>query len=141
MHLLPRGQGSSAPALLRASAWGYGDVEMDVPVDADLGLHLIHQLVEADFDVAQCRYLKDEYGGTVGPSGYISSPKVTENHRQGMPHAYAYVVKRIMNGKIVPIVPVIQNTFYPPNQPTPKRCYALGRAIAQAVKAWDSDSG
>jgi len=116
---------------------------MDLPVDADLGLHLIHQLVEADFDVAQCRYLKEEYGGTVGPSGYISSPKVTENHRQGMPHAYAYayVVKRIMNGKIVPIVPVIQNTFYPPNQPTPKRCYALGKAIAQAVKAWEGSGG
>ena len=116
-------------------------MEMDVPVDAGLGLHLIHHLVEADFDVAQCRYLKDEYGGTVGPSGYISSPKVTENHRRGMPHAYAYVAERIINRKIIPIVPVIQNTFYPPNQPTPKRCYALGRAIAQAVKAWDSDSG
>lgn len=139
MRLVPRGQGAPPSSILGASAWGYGDVEMNVPVDADLGLHLIQQLIEDDFDIAQCRYLKEEYGGTVGPSGYISSNLVTEQHRQGMPHAYAYVVKRMMNGKTIPIVPVIQNTFYPPNQPAPKRCYALGKSIARAIEAWDSN--
>jgi 3-O-methylgallate 3,4-dioxygenase len=112
---------------------------MDVPVDSKLALHLIERLLEADFDMAQCRYLKEEYSGSVGPSGYINSNIVTEKHRQGMPHAYAYVVKRLMNNKIIPIVPVMQNTFYPPNQPTPKRCYDLGRAIAKAIEAWESD--
>ena len=28
------------------------------------------------------------------------------------------------------------NTYYPPNQPTPKRCYDLGRAIREAIEAW-----
>ena len=36
----------------------------------------------------------------------------------------------------MPIVPVLLNTYYPPNQPTPRRCYQLGRAIRQAIEAW-----
>ena len=55
MRLIPRHTGESAPQIVLDSAWGYGDVEMDVPVDAKLGLHLIHHLVEADFDVAERR--------------------------------------------------------------------------------------
>ena len=34
------------------------------------------------------------------------------------------------------LVPVLLNTYYPPNQPTPGRCYRLGRAIRQAVETW-----
>ncbi len=37
---------------------------------------------------------------------------------------------------VVPIVPVLLNTYYPPNQPTPRRCYQLGRAIRQAIEGW-----
>jgi hypothetical protein len=37
----------------------------------------------------------------------------------------------------VPIVPIMLNTYYPPNQPTPGRSYALGRAVRQAVAEWD----
>ena len=31
-------------------------------------------------------------------------------------------------------MPVALNTYFPPNQPRPARCYALGRAIAEAVR-------
>jgi len=41
-----------------------------------------------------------------------------------------------MGEQVRPIVPIMLNTYYPPNQPTPKRCYQLGRAIRQAVEAW-----
>jgi hypothetical protein len=139
MHLIPRHIGDNAPQIVRDSAWGYGDVEMDVPVDAELGLHLIHHLVEADFDVGHIRYQNDQYGGAVGPSGYLNYNHVTAPRRQGMPHAFAFVVKRLMNGNTKPIVPVFQNTFYPPNQPSPRRCYAFGQAIGKAIEAWDSD--
>ena len=36
------------------------------------------------------------------------------------------------------MVPILVNTFYPPNQPTPKRCYDFGRSIGRAIHAWDS---
>ena len=38
-----------------------------------------------------------------------------------------------------PIVPVMLNTYFPPNQPTPARCYALVHAFAKATKAWPED--
>jgi aromatic ring-opening dioxygenase catalytic subunit (LigB family) len=31
------------------------------------------------------------------------------------------------------------NTFFPPNQPTPRRCYALGQALRRAIESWESD--
>ena len=39
----------------------------------------------------------------------------------------------------MPMVPVMVNTYYPPNQPTPKRCYAFGQAVRKAIESWDSD--
>src|SRR5436305_14670131 len=44
-----------------------------------------------------------------------------------------------MNDEVIPNVPVFLNTYFPPNQPTMKRCYALGKALRPAVEAWDSD--
>ena len=32
------------------------------------------------------------------------------------------------------------NTYYPPNQPTPKRCYALGQALRRAVESYTGDA-
>ena len=129
---------SMGPAV-RAAVGGYGDVAMDVPVDAALGQHLIEFMMDAGFDVAHSRYLKDEYGGSIGPAGYVGWKRETKPRPHGMGHGYAYVVKRIMENKPVSILPVGINTCYPPNQPTPKRCYEFGKAIRAAVEAWDSD--
>ena len=41
-----------------------------------------------------------------------------------------------MGDGVVPIVPVAAEHYYPPNQPTPKRCYQLGRALRQSIEAW-----
>lgn len=139
MLLVPRRFADTAPAVMKASAWGYGDQEMDVPVDSALAKHLIEFLIDADFDIAHMRYLHEEYGGTIGPAGYLNRTRTTAKKRQGMPHGYSFVVRRIMNGTTRPVVPMFQNTCYPPNQPTPKRCYAFGQALRAAIEAWDSD--
>jgi hypothetical protein len=36
-------------------------------------------------------------------------------------------------------VPVIINTLYPPNQPTARRCYELGRAVRAAIESFPGD--
>jgi len=36
----------------------------------------------------------------------------------------------------VPLIPILVNTYYPPNQPTAKRCFDFGRAVTRAVKSW-----
>ena len=37
------------------------------------------------------------------------------------------------------MVPVMVNTYYPPNQPTPKRCYAFGQAVRKAIESWNNN--
>lgn len=108
------------PAVRRLSYWGfYGDgTNRAFPVDAALGKYLVETLTqEHDFDVAHVR---------------------VQPRHSPFGHAWNFVHQRIMGDRIVPIVPVMLNTYYPPNQPTPRRCYQLGRAIRQAVEAWPS---
>jgi 3-O-methylgallate 3,4-dioxygenase len=105
----------------RPSYWGlYGDgSNRAFPVAAALARYLIETLThEFEFDVAHIRVQPRH-----GPLG----------------HAWSFVHQRLMGDRVVPIVPVLLNTYYPPNQPTPKRCYELGQAIRQAVEAWPAD--
>ena len=55
----------------------------------------------------------------------------------GVGHAFAFVYQYIMPQGDIPIVPVMVNTYFPPNQPTAKRCYALGGALREAIEAWE----
>ena len=48
-------------------------------------------------------------------------------------HAYSFIHRRFMPDGPVPIVPVILNTYYPPNQPSPQRCFDLGTAIRALI--------
>jgi hypothetical protein len=139
MPIIPRIPPDNAPPHSKASAWGYGDVAMDVPVDTELAHQLIKYLNDADFDVAHSRYMEEEYGGAIGPEGYMENRRETKKRKFGMPHGFAFVVRRLMDNKPIPIVPVHQNTCYPPNQPTPRRCFAFGQGIRAAVESWKSD--
>jgi Catalytic LigB subunit of aromatic ring-opening dioxygenase len=120
---------------------GYGDVAMDVPVASRFGRFLIESLIERDFDVAHMRYVRQPYGGRVARryparQGELDYVRDTPPHEQGLPHAFAFIVKRLFDNNPGPILPILQNTCYPPNQPTPRRCFALGKAIAAAVAEW-----
>ena len=92
----------------------------DYPVHAALALHLAETLGEADFDLAISKSLRPG---------------------EGEGHAMAYVHRHVMDARaLVPIVPVFLNTYYPPNQPTPRRCYRLGEAVRRAVDTFPGDS-
>ena len=100
---------------------GYSIEDSVVPAKSDLGRHLIEYLVEAEFDIGSSKFLDPNKGGRA---------------RGGIGHAFGYVYHRIMTDKIIPAVPIMVNTYYPPNQPTPKRCYDLGRTVRSAIEAW-----
>jgi hypothetical protein len=127
--------------VIEAIRRGYGDVAMDVPVASRFGRFLIESLTEREFDVAHLRYVRQPYGGRVARryptrEGELDYVRDTPPHEQGLPHAFAFIVKRLFDNHPGPILPVLQNTCYPPNQPTPRRCFALGEAIAAAVAEW-----
>jgi 3-O-methylgallate 3,4-dioxygenase len=107
----------------RASArWHEEKEPRDYPVHSRLARHLIDQLIEREFDVA-------------------ASSGVPEGMGEG--HAIGFVHRRIMQDvaqPTVPVVPVCINTYYPPNQPTPRRCYRLGQAIRAAVETYPGDA-
>lgn len=85
----------------------------EYPVASALGLHLIEHLVAQGFDISQSKRLSKEHG-------------------EG--HAFGFVHRRMMTEHVIPIVPVALNTYFPPNQPRPRRCYELGKAINAAVR-------
>jgi 3-O-methylgallate 3,4-dioxygenase len=45
-----------------------------------------------------------------------------------------------MKDKVAPNVPIMLNTFYPPNQPTAMRCFDFGRSLVKAIESWPSES-
>jgi hypothetical protein len=86
------------------------------PGDAEAAARLITELTARGFDVAAGNKIRDH-----GP------------HR-GFGHAIAFVLVRLLKSAGVPCVPVLLNTYYPPNQPSPGRCVGLGTALARAVR-------
>jgi 3-O-methylgallate 3,4-dioxygenase len=85
------------------------------PGAADLGEHILASLTEQEFDLARCDKLRTE----------------------GIGHAFAFLYQRLWPECNVPIVPIMLNTYYPPNQPTPRRSFALGAAVRRAIESWD----
>lgn len=94
-----------------------GDVHY--PCDAALGLHLIEGLNARGFDLTAVRALAEaQYEG----------------------HAYSFIHKRYLQDRSLPLVPIFLNTYYPPNQPTPKRCWEIGRAIGELVASFPGEA-
>lgn len=60
--------------------------------------------------------------------------------RPETPHAFGFVFRRIMRDRPVPSVMVTVNAFFPPNQPTVRRCHAFGQSILRAIRSWESDA-
>ncbi len=87
------------------------------PGDTEFAEHLLRSVVQDGFDVSHSRTLR----------------------AAGLGHAFDFIVRRILNEEHIPLVPVLLNTYYAPNQPTTGRCYALGRALRRAIDAWPSD--
>ena len=96
------------------------DAPRAYPVDAKLALHLIDWLMDNGFDPASSKCMRKG---------------------EGEGHGMAYVHRRLMDETTpIAIVPVFLNTYFAPNQPRPRRCYELGRAIRQAVETFPGDA-
>ena len=95
---LPAGVGISIPGYIPAGGAEY-------PGHPELALEIAKQAMADGFDVAVMK----------------SSPKPET------PHAFSFVYRRLMRDRPIPSVPVLLNTFYPPNQPSVGRASVGGR--------------
>lgn len=94
------------------------DADVHYPVDSELAEWLIRQLSDREFDITAMNGLEgDLYEG----------------------HAFSFPHRRYLSHARLPVVPVIVNTFDPPNQPTPRRCVALGKALGELIAAYPKD--
>jgi len=87
------------------------------PGQPQLALHIIDSMMDQGFDVAHSKYYQEG---------------------QSIAHAVSFVHARIMR-KIVPVVSIPQSTYFPPNQPRPRRAFDFGLALRNAVETWKSD--
>ena len=92
--------------------------EAHYPVHAGLALHFVTELPAREFDVCAVKEL--------APGQYEG-------------HAYSYIHRTYLGGRALPVVPVFLNTYYPPNQVSPKRCVALGRALKALIESYPQD--
>lgn len=90
------------------------------PGHPDLALGIIRGLLDRDVDVA-------------------SSAKVVDPEEAGFGHAYGFVIKRLFKGRTIPVVPLLLNTYYPPNVPSARRCFDIGRHVRAAIEAMPSN--
>jgi hypothetical protein len=100
---------------MKVEAANWEQTQAEYPNSSGLAQHLIAGLTEREFEITRCSRLRENVG--IG-------------------HAFSFLYRRLWPECQVPIVPVMLNTYFPPNQPTPKRCYQLGQAIRESVAEW-----
>jgi 3-O-methylgallate 3,4-dioxygenase len=111
MAALPPGIDISIPGYIPPGGAEYRGVP-------ELGEAIVRQTISDDFDVTILRDMP----------------------RPRTPHAFGFVYRRIMRDRPVPSVPVLINTFFPPNQPSVRRCFAFGKSILRAIRSWQSEA-
>jgi hypothetical protein len=107
----------TTPDWLRQVGRGYlMDDTHTIPGHPAFALELIEGLVNKGVDIATVATVED--------------PK-----KAGFGHAFGFIVKRLFGGNDFPVIPILLNTYFPPNVPTAARCHDIGRALAEVVKA------
>ena len=100
---------------MTSSSWAYGEEERTLPCATELGRHVVQVLMEEGVDAAHATALKP--GAGVG-------------------HGFAFVLRRILENKPVPTVPLYMDTTYH----SPLRSYEIGRALRTAIERWPANA-
>jgi aromatic ring-opening dioxygenase catalytic subunit (LigB family) len=90
------------------------------PVPKDLAVAIVERTIADEFDVA-----------------ISAKQRANERGPIGVGHAVGFVYRRILRDRAIPVVPILLNTYFPPNQPTAKRCYQFGQSIGRAIVDWN----
>ena len=86
----------------------FGGKSYDLPIHREMAEDLLNKLIAKDFDIA---YSEDAELG----------------------HTFSTPFEHIIGKRDIPVIPIHMNVYMPP-LPSPRRCAALGKAIAEIVK-------
>jgi Catalytic LigB subunit of aromatic ring-opening dioxygenase len=84
------------------------------PGHPDFAFELIKGLIDNDVDIG-------------------AASKVEDPHKAGFGHAHGFVIERLFGGRLIPVVPVLLNTYYRPNAPTARRCHDICTRLARLI--------
>jgi len=122
---LPEDRAATLPPGIREAEWANRqEKRIEYRALPDLAARLLERGLDSGWDFA-------------ASSAWPDHP--SPHHHVGTPHAFAYILRRVMNDTAVPMLPIITNTFFPPNQPRPWRCFALGELVYQVLAEWKKD--
>ncbi|MBV9836157.1 MAG: extradiol ring-cleavage dioxygenase [Alphaproteobacteria bacterium] len=109
--------GGPLPAWRQPVAEAYAmDKVHRFPASADFARRIVESLIDQSIDVT-------------------IATDVPEPEKFGFGHAFGFPIKRLFGGRSIPILPVMLNTYFPPNVPTAARCLEIGRALRTAIEA------
>lgn len=118
-------QAAMHPPGIHAAEWGHKPPRhTEYPGHPELANTMLRHLTQQGFDINRASELPHHDG----------------HWHSGIGHAFGFIYRQIMRDVVIPNVPIIANTFFPPNQPTAKRMFQLGQAVGEAIRAWDSDA-
>lgn len=90
------------------------------PGHPELALSLIKNLADRHIDIAVQQQVEDP-------------------HKAGFGHAFGFIINRLFRDQRIPVVPVLLNTYYPPNVVTSSRAFEIGRQLRGAIEEVDND--
>ena len=111
-----------SPDWMHRMARGYAmDDTYRFPAARDFSVELLGALVDRGIDL--------------GAVAAVPNPE-----KAGFGHAFGFVIERLFKGRRIPVVPILLNTYFPPNVPTAARCYDIGRALRAAIEESSSQA-
>jgi hypothetical protein len=97
------------------------DLPHRYPGASELADDLVHGLIQEGVDVTSC----------------ASVPDPTHH---GFGHAFGFVIERLMKDVQIPMLPILLNTYFPPNTPTSARCREVGEKIGRILESSKSQA-
>lgn len=117
----PRHRPDPMPSYMSTMLKTYGmDEPHRFPAMAAFARSLIEAFIEHDIDVGAAAQIQDPY-------------------KSGFGHGVGFVETRIFRGKRIPVIPLLLNTYYPPNAPRASRCHDIGRVLRKCIEASKED--
>lgn len=68
-------------------------------------------------------------GVDVSTSSHVEDPKLL-----GFGHAIGFIIERLFRGRKYPVLPLLLNTYFPPNVIRPGRCYDIGQMVRAVLE-------
>jgi len=111
---------TKSPGIALAMSASHPPQDQAYPVPVGLAHAVIERAIADEFDVA-----------------ISAKQRANERGPIGVGHAVGFVYRRIVSDRPVPVLPILLNTYFPPNRPTAKRCYEFGQSIGRAIAGWN----